>query len=141
MTLKFQVFWDKLPAYQEFLHFHTLLVHVDGVGVVKRSFTNSDTASVARRLAANVMRWACLLMCFSPAMYCNVTDSWTMTDKWKRHHYQFRRHLCGIDYRRVFHMGVVVYAALAVRQQCRPVLDGFVQRQHLHVQRQSSDAI
>jgi putative peptide zinc metalloprotease protein len=23
-------------------------------------------------------------MCFSPAMYCNVTDSWTVADKWKR---------------------------------------------------------
>jgi putative peptide zinc metalloprotease protein len=23
-------------------------------------------------------------MCFSPALYCNVTDSWTVADKWKR---------------------------------------------------------
>ena len=23
-------------------------------------------------------------MCFSPALYCNVTDAWTVADKWKR---------------------------------------------------------
>jgi putative peptide zinc metalloprotease protein len=25
-----------------------------------------------------------LLMCLSPALYCNVTDAWTLADKWKR---------------------------------------------------------
>ena len=25
-----------------------------------------------------------LFMCFSPALYCNVTDAWTVADKWKR---------------------------------------------------------
>ena len=25
-----------------------------------------------------------LFMCFSPALYCNVSDAWTVADKWKR---------------------------------------------------------
>ena len=25
-----------------------------------------------------------LIMCFSPAMYCNVTDAWTLANKWQR---------------------------------------------------------
>ena len=25
-----------------------------------------------------------LLMCLTPALYCNVTDAWTLADKWKR---------------------------------------------------------
>ena len=23
-------------------------------------------------------------MCFSPCLYCNVSDAWTLADKWKR---------------------------------------------------------
>ena len=83
VTLKFQVFWDKLPAYQEFLHFHTLLYMWLAMGVVKIIHEFGHGLS-CKAFGGECHEMGLLLMCFSPAMYCNVTDSWTMTDKWKR---------------------------------------------------------
>ena len=34
--------------------------------------------------AAKSTKWAALLLCFSPALYCNVSDAWTLPNKWHR---------------------------------------------------------
>ena len=38
----------------------------------------------ARRSAASATRWASCSCASRPALYCNVTDAWTLADKWKR---------------------------------------------------------
>jgi putative peptide zinc metalloprotease protein len=83
VTLKFNVFWEKLPAYNEFFRFRTLLYMWLALGVVK------VIHEFGHGLSCKAFRGEChemgiLLMCFSPALYCNVTDSWTVADKWKR---------------------------------------------------------
>jgi putative peptide zinc metalloprotease protein len=83
VTLKFDVFWDKLPAYNEFFHFRTVLYMWIALGVVKVIHEFGHGLS-CKAFGGECHEMGALLMCFSPALYCNVTDSWTLADKWKR---------------------------------------------------------
>ncbi len=83
VALKFDIFWDKLPAYHEFFRFRTVLYMWIALGFVK------VIHEFGHGLSCKAFRGEChemgaLLMCFSPALYCNVTDAWTLSDKWKR---------------------------------------------------------
>jgi putative peptide zinc metalloprotease protein len=83
VTLKFDVFWDKLPAYNEFFHFRTVLYMWIALGIVKVIHEFGHGLS-CKAFGGECHEMGALLMCFSPALYCNVTDSWTLADKWKR---------------------------------------------------------
>ena len=83
VSLHFQTFYDKLPAYHEFFAFRTVLYMWLSLGVVK------VIHEFGHGLSCKAFRGEChemgmLLMCLSPALYCNVTDAWTLSDKWKR---------------------------------------------------------
>jgi len=83
VTMHFQVFWDKLPTYNEFFQFHTLLYMWLALGVVKVIHEFGHGLS-CKAFGGECHEMGALLLCFSPALYCNVTDSWTVADKWKR---------------------------------------------------------
>ena len=83
VTVHFQTFYDKMPAYQEFFAYQTVLYLWLSLGVVK------VIHEFGHGLSCKAFRGEChemgvLLMCFSPALYANVTDAWTVADKWKR---------------------------------------------------------
>jgi len=83
VILHFDTFHAKLPTYQEFFAYHTLLYMWLSLGVVK------IIHEFGHGLSCKAFRGEChemglLLMCLSPALYCNVTDAWTLSDKWKR---------------------------------------------------------
>jgi putative peptide zinc metalloprotease protein len=83
VMLHFQAFYDKMPEYQEFFAYQTMLYMWLSLGVVK------IIHEFGHGLSCKAFRGEChemgvLLMCLSPALYANVTDAWTVADKWKR---------------------------------------------------------
>jgi putative peptide zinc metalloprotease protein len=83
VMLHFQTFYDKLPAYHEFFAFNTVLYLWISLGVVKVIHEFGHGLS-CKAFGGECHEMGILLMCLSPALYCNVTDAWTISDKWKR---------------------------------------------------------
>ena len=81
--LHFQTFYDKLPAYHEFFAFNTVLYLWLSLGVVKVIHEFGHGLS-CKAFKGECHEMGFLLMCLSPALYANVTDAWTIADKWKR---------------------------------------------------------
>ena len=83
VMVHFQTFYDKIPRYQEFFAVNSLLYMWISLGVVKIIHEFGHGLS-CKAYKGESHEMGFLLMCFSPAMYCNVTDAWTVADKWKR---------------------------------------------------------
>jgi putative peptide zinc metalloprotease protein len=83
VLFKFQVFWDKLPAYHEFFRFRTFLYMWLSLGIVKIIHEFGHGLS-CKAFGGECHQMGFLFMCFSPSMYCNVSDSWTLANKWQR---------------------------------------------------------
>lgn len=83
VTLHFDTFYAKMPTYQEFFAYHTLLYMWLSLGVVKVIHEFGHGLS-CKAFGGECHEMGILLMCLSPALYCNVTDAWTLSDKWKR---------------------------------------------------------
>jgi putative peptide zinc metalloprotease protein len=79
----YKTFYEKLPAYHEFFAFRTMLYMWIALGVVKVIHEFGHGLS-CKAFGGESHEMGFLFMCFSPALYCNVTDSWTVADKWKR---------------------------------------------------------
>lgn len=79
----YKTFYEKLPAYHEFFAFNTMLYMWLALGVVKVIHEFGHGLS-CKAFGGESHEMGFLFMCFSPALYCNVTDSWTVADKWKR---------------------------------------------------------
>ncbi len=83
VTLHFQTFYDKLPQYHEFFAFNSMLYLWLSLGVVKVIHEFGHGLS-CKAYGGESHEMGVLLMCLSPALYCNVTDAWTVANKWKR---------------------------------------------------------
>ncbi len=83
VALHFDTFHAKLPAYQDFFQYRTVLYMWLSLGVVKVIHEFGHGLS-CKAFGGECHEMGVLLMCLSPALYCNVTDAWTLSDKWKR---------------------------------------------------------
>lgn len=83
VAFHYNTFYAKLPTYQKFFAFQTMLYMWLALGVVKVIHEFGHGLS-CKAFGGESHEMGFLFMCFSPAMYCNVTDSWTVADKWKR---------------------------------------------------------
>jgi putative peptide zinc metalloprotease protein len=83
VMLHFQAFYDKMPEYEEFFAARTLLYMWLSLGVVKIIHEFGHGLS-CKAFKGECHEMGILLMCLSPALYANVTDAWTVADKWKR---------------------------------------------------------
>ncbi len=79
----FQIFRDKLPGYQEFFSFKTVGYLWLALGVVKVIHEFGHGLS-CKAFGGEVHEMGALLLCLSPCLYCNVSDAWTMPNKWHR---------------------------------------------------------
>jgi putative peptide zinc metalloprotease protein len=79
----YRTFYDKLPYYHEFFAFQTLLYMWLSLGVVKVIHEFGHGLS-CKAFGGECHEMGLLLMCFSPALFCNVSDAWTMPSKWRR---------------------------------------------------------
>lgn len=79
----FEEFRSKLPDYKEFFSPKNLVWMWVTLGVVKVIHEFGHGLS-CKAFGGEVHEMGLLLLCFSPSLYCNVTDAWTMPGKWRR---------------------------------------------------------
>jgi putative peptide zinc metalloprotease protein len=79
----FETFYGKLPSYQEFFRFKSIVYLWAALGVVKVIHEFGHGLS-CKAFKGEVHEMGFLLLCLSPAMYCNVSDAWTLPSKWHR---------------------------------------------------------
>lgn len=79
----FETFRSKLPDYHEFFSFKTVVYLWAALGVVKviHEFGHGLSCKV---FGGEVHEMGALFLCLSPALYCNVSDAWTLPNKWHR---------------------------------------------------------
>ena len=82
-TTHFETFRSKLPDYHEFFSFKTVVYLWAALGVVKviHEFGHGLSCKV---FGGEVHEMGALFLCLSPALYCNVSDAWTLPNKWHR---------------------------------------------------------
>ena len=79
----FEFFYNKLPSYHEFFQFKSVIYLWAALGVVKVIHEFGHGLS-CKAFKGEVHEMGFLLLCLSPAMYCNVSDAWTLPNKWHR---------------------------------------------------------
>ncbi len=79
----FETFRSKLPEQHMFFRFQTIAYMWAALGAVKiiHEFGHGLSCKV---FGGEVHEMGALLLCLSPALYCNVSDAWTLPNKWHR---------------------------------------------------------
>lgn len=79
----FDTFYERLPNYYEFFRWNTLLYTWLALGVVKVIHEFGHGLS-CKAFGGECHEMGALFLCLSPCLYCNVSDSWTLPNKWRR---------------------------------------------------------
>jgi putative peptide zinc metalloprotease protein len=79
----FEAFREKLPSYHEFFSFKTVVYLWAALGIVKVIHEFGHGLS-CKAFGGEVHEMGALFLVFSPCLYCNVSDAWTLPSKWKR---------------------------------------------------------
>ncbi len=76
-------FTANLPTWDSFFNWHTILYFYVSLAVVKviHEFGHGLTA---KHFGGEVHEMGMLFLVLTPALYCDVTDSWMLPSKWKR---------------------------------------------------------
>ncbi len=79
----FDLFRSKLPEQHMFFRFQTIAYMWVALGAVKviHEFGHGLSCKV---FGGEVHEMGALFLCLSPALYCNVSDAWTLPSKWHR---------------------------------------------------------
>ncbi|HEY7424268.1 MAG TPA: hypothetical protein VH682_08585, partial [Gemmataceae bacterium] len=79
----FETFRKHLPEQHMFFRFQTVMYMWAALGVVKviHEFGHGLSCKV---FGGEVHEMGALFLCLSPALYCNVSDAWTLPNKWHR---------------------------------------------------------
>src|SRR6516164_1307093 len=83
VTTHFETFREKLPSYHEFFSFKSVAYMWAALGIVKVIHEFGHGLS-CKAFGGEVHEMGLLFLCLSPCMYCNVSDAWTLPNKWKR---------------------------------------------------------
>ncbi len=80
---RFDEFYSKLPEFQSFFNWYTIVYFWCSLAVVKviHEFGHGLTA---KHFGGEVHEMGMLFLVLTPALYCDVTDSWLLPNKWKR---------------------------------------------------------
>lgn len=78
-----ETFWAKMPSVQEFFRFKNLVSLWLAIGLVK-VLHELGHGLTCKHFGGEVHDMGFLLLCLSPCIYVNVTDAWTLPEKWKR---------------------------------------------------------
>jgi len=81
--VQFNKFLALLPDYHEFFSFKTVVYLWCALAVVKVIHEFGHGLS-CKKFGGEVHEMGFLLLCLSPALYCNVSDAWTLPNKWHR---------------------------------------------------------
>src|SRR6266436_6329644 len=83
VSTHFETFYEKLPSYHEFFSFSTVGYLWLALAVVKVIHEFGHGLS-CKAFGGEVHEMGALFLVFSPCLYCNVADAWSLPDKWKR---------------------------------------------------------
>ncbi len=74
---------SKLPDFQSFFNWHTIFYFWCSLAIIKiiHEFGHGLTA---KHFGGEVHEMGMLFLVLTPALYCDVTDSWLLPSKWKR---------------------------------------------------------
>ena len=80
---QWKTFYDKLPDFQSFFTWWTIFYFWICLAVIKiiHEFGHGLTA---KHYGGEVHEMGILFLVLTPALYCDVTDSWLLPNKWKR---------------------------------------------------------
>jgi putative peptide zinc metalloprotease protein len=80
---QWKTFYEKLPDFQSFFNWWTILSFWVSLAVVKiiHEFGHGLTA---KHYGGDVHEMGMLFLVLTPALYCDVTDSWLLPNKWRR---------------------------------------------------------
>ncbi len=83
VLFNWKTFYDKLPDFQSFFNWWTILSFWVCLAVVKiiHEFGHGLTA---KHFGGEVHEMGMLFLVLTPALYCDVTDSWLLPNKWSR---------------------------------------------------------
>lgn len=79
----FETFRARMPSLHEYFTFKNVVYVWAALGVVKVIHEFGHGLS-CKRFGGEVHEMGALLMCLSPALYCNVSDAWILPNKWHR---------------------------------------------------------
>ena len=79
----FQTFWNRLPTAQQFFTVHNLIYLWAALGLVKVIHEFGHGLS-CKAFGGEVHEMGLLFLVLSPCLFCNVSDAWTLPNKWKR---------------------------------------------------------
>ncbi len=76
-------FYSKLPEFQSFFNWYTIFAFWCSLAIIKiiHEFGHGLTA---KHFGGEVHEMGMLFLVLTPALYCDVTDSWLLPSKWKR---------------------------------------------------------
>jgi putative peptide zinc metalloprotease protein len=79
----FETFYSRLPSFESYFVFKNVVYLWIALGCVKVIHEFGHGLS-CKAFEGEVHEMGFLLLCFSPAMYCNVSDAWRLPNKWHR---------------------------------------------------------
>jgi putative peptide zinc metalloprotease protein len=79
----FETFYSRLPSFESYFNFKNMVYLWVALGCVKVIHEFGHGLS-CKALGGEVHEMGFLFLCFSPAMYCNVSDAWRLPNKWHR---------------------------------------------------------
>src|SRR5262249_11148421 len=83
VAIHFQTFRDRLPSYHEFFSITMVGYLWLALGLVKIIHEFGHGLS-CKAFGGEVHEMGFLFLCFSPCLYANVSDAWTLPNKWHR---------------------------------------------------------
>jgi putative peptide zinc metalloprotease protein len=80
---QYQTFSARLPDFQSFFNWHSIVYFWCSLAIIKviHEFGHGLTA---KHFGGEVHEMGMLFLVLTPALYCDVTDSWLLPSKWKR---------------------------------------------------------
>ena len=80
---QWSTFYSKLPEFQSFFNWSTIFYFWISLAIIKviHEFGHGLTA---KHFGGEVHEMGMLFLVLTPALYCDVTDSWLLPSKWKR---------------------------------------------------------
>ena len=83
LATQYETVYDRLPTFQQFFAADRWLILAATMGVVKVLHEFGHGVS-CKKFGGECHEIGFMLLVFTPCLYCNVSDSWMLPNKWKR---------------------------------------------------------
>lgn len=83
LLVQFDEFTARLPAFHQFFTFETTL-YLMAVLAVTKIWHELGHGLACKHFGREVPELGVMLLVFAPCLYCNVSDSWLLKNKWQR---------------------------------------------------------